>query len=386
MTVLLITDVAFGGKGVARTNGKAVFVPYVIDGETVSATITHTHKKFLEAEPENIIAASPHRTEPRCPYFGRCGGCVYQHIEYEHQLALKWRQVKETLRRIGGLKEPPMRPFIPSPVEYGYRNRITVHVRHGVIGFFRRESNKLLEIECCPIARNEVNGKLTELRGSRPHDGHYTLRASDGPRVFMQANDSVAAAMLDLVDRLVASTDGTLIDAHCGAGFFAKRLRARFRTVIGIDWDEHAIAIAREDANENETYIAGNVDIELRKVGAVHRNRPPQPDDVPPGRLRSIAPTWRDENIVVIVDPPATGLSKTLVEILNECPPTQVIYVSCNPATLARDLAGLKKSFQIQSITPLDMFPQTAEVEVVAELSAARGHPERQSRIPPRNL
>ena len=359
---LQITDVAFGGKGVARTDGKAVFVPYVIDGESVSASITREHKKFLEAELETILTASPHRVEPRCPYFGRCGGCVYQHIEYEHQLALKWRQVKETLRRIGGLKEPPMRPFIPSPIEYRYRNRITVHVRDGVIGFFRRESNKLLGIEQCPIAHDEVNAKLTKLRSSNPHDGHYTLRVIDGPRVFVQANDEVATAMLDLVDRLLATAGGTLIDAYCGAGFFAKRLRARFETVVGIDWDQHAIAVAREDANENEIYIAGDVETELQKVGAVHPNRPPQCDDTSRGRLRSIAPT-------IIVDPPATGLSKALVETLIEHLPTQLIYVSCNPATLARDLAALKKSFHIDSITPLDMFPQTAEVEVVAELS-----------------
>ncbi len=362
---LQIQDVAFGGKGVARTDGKAVFVPYVIDGESVSANITREHKKFLEAELETIFTLSPHRVEPHCPYFGRCGGCVYQHIEYEHQLALKWRQVKETLRRIGGLKEPPMRPFIPSPIEYGYRNRITVHVRDGVIGFFRRDSNKLLSIERCPIARAEVNAKLAELRGSNPRDGHYTLRVIDGPRVFTQANDEVAAALLDLVDRLLATAGGTLIDAYCGAGFFAKRLRTRFDRVIGIDWDQRAIAVAREDANENEIYVAGDVDTELPKVGTVHLNRPAQSDDNSQERMRSIAPT-------IIVDPPATGLRKALVETLIERPPTQLIYVSCNPATLARDLAALKKSFRIDSITPLDMFPQTAEVEVAAELSPVR--------------
>ena len=350
---LQITDVAFGGKGVARTDGKAVFVPYVIDGESVSASIAREHKKFLEAELETIVTASPHRVEPRCPYFGRCGGCVYQHIDYEHQLALKWRQVKETLRRIGGLKELPMRPFIPSPVEYEYRNRITVHVRDGVIGFFWRESNKLLDIERCPIALNEVNRQLAELRASRPHDGHYTLRASGGPRVFTQANDGVSAALLDLVDRLLSSATGTLIDAYCGAGFFSKRLRGRFGKVIGIDWDQHAIAVAREDANKNETYVAADVEAEL---GAA---------------LRSIALPTDEGKSAVIVDPPATGLSKVILETLIENQPTHLIYVSCNPATLARDLATLKTSFRIDSITPLDMFPQTAELEVVAELSRA---------------
>jgi 23S rRNA (uracil1939-C5)-methyltransferase len=347
---LQITDVAFGGKGVARANGKAVFVPYVVDGETVSANITREHKKFLEAELENIVTASPHRVEPRCPYFGRCGGCVYQHIDYEHQLAVKWRQVKETLRRIGGLQEPPMRPFIPSPIEYEYRNRITVHVRDGVIGFFRRESNKLLDIEGCPIALSEVNAQLVELRGSRPRDGHYTLRTAAGWRVFTQANDAVATAMLDLVDRLLGSASGTLIDAYCGAGFFSKRLRGRFRKVIGIDWDQHAIAVAREDANENETYVAVDVATEL---GA---------------RLQSIAPASDGGNSAVIVDPPATGLSKMILETLMDHQPAQLVYVSCNPATLARDLVTLKQSFRIDSITPLDMFPQTAEIECVVHL------------------
>src|SRR5207245_5804869 len=131
-----------------------------------------------------------------------------------------------------------------------------------------------------------------ELRASRPHDGHYTLRASGGPRVFTQANDGVSAALLDLVDRLLSSATGTLIDAYCGAGFFSKRLRGRFGKVIGIDWDQHAIAVAREDANENEVYVAADVEAEL---GAA---------------LRSIAPPTDEGNRVVIVDPHATGLRK----------------------------------------------------------------------------
>src|SRR5437879_6009236 len=206
-----------------------------------------------------------------------------------------------------------MRPFIPSPIEYEYCNRITVHVRDGVIGFFRRESNKLLDIERCPIALNEVNAQLVELRRNRPRDGHYTLRGRLGARVFTQANDAVATAMLDLVDRLLGSASGTLIDAYCGAGFFSKRLRGRFGKVIGIDWDQHAIAAAREDANENEVYIAADVEAEL---GA---------------RLRSIASASREGKSAVIVDPPPSGLSKMILEALIEHRPTQLIYVSCNP-------------------------------------------------------
>src|SRR5437762_12934679 len=124
MTVanLDVTDIAFGGKGVGRVDGKAVFVPLVIDGEKVSVRLVREHKKFVEAQLETVQTRSPHRVEPRCPYFGRCGGCAYQHIDYEHQLALKSPQVEQTLLRIGGIANAPVRPIIASPLAYSYRN------------------------------------------------------------------------------------------------------------------------------------------------------------------------------------------------------------------------------------------------------------------------
>ena len=136
---LRIEDVAFGGKGVAREQRKVVFVPYTIEGELVSAEIVREKKQFAEAELVEVKQSSPDRVAPQCPYFGRCGGCAYQHIGYEHQLAVKWRQVRDALQRIGKLKDVPMRPIIPSPRPYAYRNRITVHAQDGVIGFFWRD-------------------------------------------------------------------------------------------------------------------------------------------------------------------------------------------------------------------------------------------------------
>src|SRR5713101_6602803 len=150
---LKIENIAFGGKGVAREQGKAVFVPYTVESELVSAEIVREKKQFAEAELVGGKQASPVRVEPQCPYFGRCGGCAYQHMSYEHQLAIKWRQVRDALERIGKLKDVPMRPIIPSPKQYAYRNRITVHAQDGVIGFFRRVSHRLIDIECCPISR-----------------------------------------------------------------------------------------------------------------------------------------------------------------------------------------------------------------------------------------
>ena len=362
---LKIEDIAFGGKGVAREQGKAVFVPYTIESELVSAEIVREKKQFAEAEFVEVKQASPDRVEPQCPYFGRCGGCAYQHMSYEHQLAIKWRQVRDALERIGKLKDVPMRPIIPSPEQYGYRNRITVHAQEGVIGFFRRDSHRLIDIEHCPISRGGVNRALAELR-TQPHvrDGHYTLRASANARVFSQTNDAVAKTLRDLVVDLVPANQQLLIDAYCGSGLFAKALLDKFERVIGIDWDRFAIGAARETATEKEVYIAGDVESELQQVGAVHPNRPVSANDVQAGRLRSIAPT------TLIVDPPATGLSASVRKAIVDLAPSTLIYISCNPPTLARDLAELQDQFIIESVTPLDMFPQTAEIEVGACLRA----------------
>ncbi len=348
---LKIEDIAFGGKGVAREGGKAVFAPFTIDGELVSAEIVREKKKFAEAEVMELRERSPHRVAPECAYFERCGGCSYQHIDYEHQLAIKWRQVRDVLQRIGKLRDIPMRPIIPSPLHYRYRNRITVHVEEGVTGFFRRDSHRLVDVERCPIAMDEVNRALAELRASRPRDGHYTLRAdSSGPRVFAQANDAVAHALRELAAQLIPPGRAWLIDAYCGAGFFAKALLDRFEGIMGIDWDRFAIEAARKGATPKETYLAGDVEAELDRV------------------LRQCDP----RKTAVVVDPPATGLTANTRGALIRSAPQTLIYISCNPPTLARDLKELQEAFTVESVTPLDMFPQTAEIEVATHLEARK--------------
>jgi 23S rRNA (uracil1939-C5)-methyltransferase len=382
---LKVEDVAFGGKGVARENGKAVFIPYTIESEVVSAKIMREKNRFAEAELVELHKASPHRVKPVCLYFGRCGGCVYQHIDYAHQLEIKSRQVFDVLKRIGKFEKAPMRPIIPSPHHYTYRNRITVHAEDGVIGYFRRDSHRLIDIERCPIAMDEVNDELARLRASKPRDGHYTLRANRDRLLrkrpatglknhFTQTNDAVANALRDLVVGLVPAGQELLIDAYCGAGFFAKALADKFERVVGIDRDRFAIARAKEDATAKETYIAGDVEDELGELeGAVHRTaREFQSAPASFGRLGSIAPTFDRDRTTIIVDPPATGLSAGIRNSIIDLAPETFLYVSCNPATLARDLAHLQRGFKIESITPLDMFPQTAEIEVLAHLRPTR--------------
>ena len=344
---LRVEDVAFGGKGVGRVDGKAVFVPYVIDGETVRADIVREKKQFAEAELIRVTEPSPHRVAAPCPYFGRCGGCAYQNIDYEHQLEIKQRQVVDLLGRIGRIDNVTCQSIVASPEQYGYRNRITVHVQDGVIGFFRRDSRHLIDIEQCPISMPEANRELAALRASNPRDGHYTLRAAATPRVFSQTNDAVAEKLRDLIDNSIPPNQQLLIDAFCGAGFFAKALLPKFRRVIGIDWDRFGIGEAKKTADVKETYIAGDVATQLADL--VGRD--------------SVEPT------TLIVDPPATGLTSATRQAIVDLAPETFVYVSCNPATLARDLRELVAAFDIQSVTPFDMFPQTAEIEVAVHLT-----------------
>jgi tRNA/tmRNA/rRNA uracil-C5-methylase (TrmA/RlmC/RlmD family) len=343
-----VVDVAFGGNGVARHEGKAVFIPFTIDGEKVSASIVKAKKKFAVAELEAVIVPSPHRVAPECPYFQHCGGCSYQHIGYRHQLEIKGRQVAQTLRRVGRIEHVPMQPVVPSPQSYGYRNRIRVHIENGTVGFFAHGSHELIDIESCALASPTVNGALRRFRGRAVFDGDCTISENTGGRFFEQTNSAVAQAMLDLTEQLVKPGQSLLVDAYCGAGLFAKHLSAHFEKVTGIEENEHAVAHARTGAAPHESYLAGDVELHLADALA--------------GGDRT--------RTTLLLDPPATGITPRVCDIILAGMPSEIIYVSCNPATLARDLARLARAFGLLSVTPLDMFPQTAEIEVVAHLRA----------------
>ena len=346
---LSITDIAFGGAGVARHEGKVCFVPFTAPGDRVRVKLSRNRRKFAEGDVVEILAASPDRVPPPCPYFTRCGGCAYQHIAYARQLEFKHRQVEQTLRRVGRTADVPMRPIVPSPEQYEYRNRIRVHVHDGQAGFFAHRSHELIPIARCEIAQPAVNEAMHELRRTSVRDGDYTLLAGERGEFFEQTNDAVAAELLALVERTVRRDQSLLIDAYCGAGFFAHRLAPLFAEVIGIEENEHAVALARRRAADNERYIAGDVTEYLAEILG----------------NRDMSRT------TVILDPPATGIAPRALEFLAATAPSEILYVSCNPATLARDLAILRPRHRLESVTPLDMFPQTAEIEVLAVLHPA---------------
>jgi len=350
--VIEITDVAFGGKAVGRlADGRVCFVADALPGERVQVAVAPSTKRFVEGQLERVVEASPRRVKPPCPYFGTCGGCSYQHIAYDLQLELKTGQVRQTLRRLGGIEAPMVHDAVASPLPYEYRNRITVHRIGGRIGFHRRDGKGLVDIEKCLLGSARVNELLAELRTERFREGARPLREHHDRFGFHQTNDAVAALLLAAVELACPAGGGTLIDAYCGDGFFANRLAAKFARVVGIEWNERSVAQARTRAAANESYLEGDVAEQLGDVLAAIDGA----------------------GVTVILDPPAQGVDARVLDLLTAYPVARILYVSCNPATLARDIKGLANSYQLAAATPFDMFPQTAEIEVLAELRPRPG-------------
>lgn len=342
-----VERVAFGGSGIGRlADGKVCFIPYVSPGEKVKARIRSTHSSYVEADLSEVTEPSQDRVRPKCPVFGRCGGCHYQHLPYAKQLALKSEQVIEVLHRLGGIPAAPVEPTIPSPLEFHYRNRITVHSESGRVGFFGSRTHRIVDVKECPIANEQVNALLRQLRNSQPKDGSYPLREFSDYRGFRQVNDAVAGRLLEIVEEMARPGNRLLVDAYCGAGFFARRLADLFELTIGIEWSRDAIRAAREKAGSREIYLLG--DVKRHLVPAL-----------------AAAPV---ESTTLLLDPPEAGLEAEVLEIIASKHPQRLIYVSCNPATLARDLKNLVRRYVLRRVCPLDMFPQTSEIEVVAVL------------------
>ena len=350
---LTINDLAFGGKGVGRINGIACFVAGVIDGETVRVKIIKVKARLLEAVLLEVIEPSPHRVEASCPVFLKCGGCNYQHISYEHQLAIKEKQLREALRRLGGQESPSVDPMLPSPHPYHYRNRISVHFKEGVVGFYAEGSNRIVPVDRCLIASEEVNEGLKELIKSRPQNGDSLIGEKKRYGGFRQVNNAVAEILKKTVRSAVQPVEVPgllLIDAYCGAGFFGHEFHTLFIKVIGIERSSASIAMASRQGAVNEEYHAGNV------------------EDLLPSALAAAA----SEGTVLLLDPPAEGLAEIVTEAILERPPARIVYVSCDPATLARDSKRLSGCYRLVKVTPLDMFPQTAEIESVSVFELIR--------------
>ncbi len=363
---LTIGDIAFGGEGVARVEDFVIFVPFVGDSEVVEAQITQVQKRFARATLVRVLKASPERTQPLCPYFGECGGCQYQHLTYPAQLQLKQKQVCDIFERIGRFDPQLIAPIIPCPRPYGYRNRIMIRsqwdkFKQGLnIGFIRADNRLVVDIEECRIAEAALNEQIQYVRSHPPPKGglKVVLRIAPEdwevpPDSFFQNNFALLPKLVEVTrERLRLSGTRYLADVYCGVGFFGIELGDLVDSFAGLEYDSLAIKAARRNATRrgcsNGEFLAGKAEDLLPKV------------------LARFSP----EATTVLLDPPRKGCTPGILELLRQMRPAQIIYISCHPATMSRDLNILcaEAVFKLTQVVPLDMFPQTAHLECVADL------------------
>ncbi len=361
-----IHDVGFGGEGVGRSQEFVVFVPGAIPGETVEVEVTEVKKQFARAKLLRVVQASADRVTPECPHFGRCGGCQYQHVSYARQLQIKRKQVSDLMVRIGKFPAELVDPVVPCPNPYGYRNRIMVRSQWNKpaqrldIGFLEAESRLVVDIHSCAIAEPALNEQLGLLRKNPPPKGGIKVVLRVQPEGWVVPRDSFFQNNFFLLPELVQTVRGMLqdsgsrflIDAYCGVGFFSLELADLVESYVGVELDALAIRSARQNAlnrgRTNGEFISGRTE----------------------DHLRELVKRFPADQTTVILDPPRTGCTPEIIECLREIRPKQVLYVSCHPATLARDLNVFSANnvFIPRRLVPLDMFPQTQHVESVADI------------------
>jgi 23S rRNA (uracil1939-C5)-methyltransferase len=382
---LRVGDIVAGGAALARLeDGRVVFVSYAAPGELVRAKVERIHADYIEAVTEEVLEASPDRVEPPCPIFGECGGCQLQHIAHPAQLAAKEAIVREQLRRIGHLDDAVVRPIVGATNPWAYRNhvRFSTGRKFGDVGFISRRGRGLLKVECCPISDPWVNDVLPRLQGHgaglhQVQVRHSAVTGSSliNPKVpgadvesgqpwyeealaghrfrvsasaFFQVNHAQAEQMARLVAEALPGRGRLLVDAFAGVGTFAKVFSERFDRVIAIE-ESHSAA---KDAVVNLS-ATPNVDLRI-------------------GKVEDVLPLLESTPDAIVLDPPRPGCAPPVLEAIATFRPTVVVYVSCNPATLARDLRVLVDAgYSLDSVTPLDMFPQTGHIECVSRLSLA---------------
>lgn len=392
-----IESLAAGGEGVGRLpDGRVAFVPFTAAGDRVAVRIVEERSRFVRAAVVTVRREGPGRTTPRCQHYGHCGGCSWQHLGYATQLAAKERILTESLARLGGVElSEPVR-VAASPRAYGYRGRTRVLVRGGRVGYRERRSAVLAPVSACPILVEPLAAELAALAKSVAEDRPETkgggrsrrrsrtsavewelaagtsgvaraqrLPAQGGPSVELRVRGDLlqfspgvfAQSNALLLDELVAAVDmaagqgASVLELYAGAGLLTLGLARRFRTVVAVELDRNAV----RDLGVNLAVAkVHNVEIVCTRVESVASSLP-----VPAAGYE-----------VVVVDPPRSGLPKGCVEWIDRaCRPRRLVYVSCNPATLARDLARfIKVGYEVGPVRGFDLFPQTPHVEAVAVL------------------
>jgi 23S rRNA (uracil1939-C5)-methyltransferase len=388
-----VEKLVYGGDGLARLDGRVVLTPFVLPGERIRAEAEREKPGLVRARTVEVLAPAGERVPAPCPYFARCGGCHYQHAPYEYQVAAKRAILVEELWRLGKI-EPPGEIEAASAEPFGYRNRAQFHIQNGRLGYWEARSHKLCAIEQCPISSPKLNETIRVLNGML-HDGRwprflrslevftderavqlnvmeterpvarrffewcaeaipgfvngaldYEGRFRVSPRSFFQVNRFLPDRLVDVA---IEGAEGeTALDLYAGVGLFSLALGQRFREVVAVESGSGAVRDLEFNASR-----AG-----LSNVRAVER------------RAEQYLAALESAPDFVLLDPPRAGLGKEVVRRLGELRPRLVTIVSCDPATLARDLSGLVAAgYAVQKITLVDLFPQTFHLEAVVRLS-----------------
>lgn len=374
-----IYSLAFGGRGVGKIDGKVCFVKGALPDEEVTFRVTKDTSRYIEGEVLEVIVSSRERQKPVCSHYSVCGGCDLQHISYEKELFYKNEQVNQLIRRISGVKDFTADKIVPSKDCYNYRSSVTLHKKGSRYGYYEKGKHSIIPIDECPIAEKVINMELGKIRGEKGKDD-ITLKTDFqgkvwssnvmgerffidkyddtelfmSPKAFSQANRDLTASVVKILKEWIGSTgeDTALFDLYCGTGLFSFSLKDSFCSVSGIDSNRIAINCAKN------TVKRGNMkDIKFYKGDAEKL-------------FFDVFERNKTSRNTLFVDPPRTGLAKNFLEKTARVSDIdRIYYLTCNPASFARDVKVLTDfpGWRLSKILPFDMFPRTAHIEVLAE-------------------
>ena len=396
--------IVYGGDCLSRLpDGRAVFVPFVLPGELVQIELTEEKKRYAHAKPVELLERSPDRIMPRCVHFGECGGCQYQHLSYDKQCQLKEALVKDQFERIGKLENIPLQPIIASPEPWYYRNHIQFHLSQaGELGYIHADGKHLLLIDECHLPQGQITALWPQINlgqdthiyrmGIRidtdkslmlvlegeedeapefdvdipisavytPSEANLTVLAGEdhlvytilgrplqvSARSFFQVNTTMAEKMIQfLLENLDLTIKTNVLELYAGVGLFSAFIAPQVNTLTAIE----SAGSACHDFTVNLHHF-DNVSLYEAPV-----------EEALPHTTRAID--------LLIADPPRAGLAPPVHDALGQIKPRQIAYISCDPATLARDVKKiLQKGYNLISVTPFDLFPQTAHLETIVLL------------------
>ncbi|HSB03958.1 MAG TPA: 23S rRNA (uracil(1939)-C(5))-methyltransferase RlmD [Thermodesulfobacteriota bacterium] len=417
-----VTSMAFKGYGVSRLDHQVIFIHHSVTGDEAWIEIIEQKRNYSMGNLKKLIVPSPWRVEPECPYFGRCGGCQWQHIDKTKQAEIKRDILQEVLHRLAGLKEIPPVSMIPSLLPYGYRVRVQLKAEERALGYYQTKSHQIVDINHCPISHPLINQIISILREKRPslrpfkeveirvspeegrgaliiqplsfqqvrsfaeellrdhaivkgivireneritsfgdplltfplsfnrHCEQRSLRFRASPGSFFQVNLEQNQVLIQTVVQFAeVNQKESVLDLYAGIGNFTLPLALSAREVVGVEENKAAVEDARFNAQENG----------ISRCDIIH------------GKVGEVLEHWeREKPDLVVLDPPRTG-SKEIVRLIAGLKPKKIIYVSCEPTTLSRDLSLFTENgYSLQKLSLIDMFPQSYHMEVVALLKA----------------